>query len=112
MFGSFSITGTMRCRLLAIKNTKIKIPVRASLHAKRNEGSLKIKSKFRITSYNVCYTKLLRDLHDVMDRFRIVGVDMENRRVDHLGDRGAIQRGTRVQLVAGSETDLVSYNFV
>jgi hypothetical protein len=39
--------------------------------------------------------------------FRIVAVHVEDRRTDHLGDVGAVERGTRVVDAMGGEADLV-----
>ena len=46
------------------------------------------------------------DLGDVDDRFRVVAVDVEDRRFDHQSDVGAVRRRARVARVGG-EADLV-----
>ncbi len=50
--------------------------------------------------------ELGRDLGRVDHRFRIVAVDVEDRRLDHLGDVGRIGRGARIARIGG-EADLV-----
>ena len=47
-----------------------------------------------------------RDLRRVDHRFRIVAVDVEDQRLDHLGDVGRIGRGARIARIGG-EADLV-----
>jgi hypothetical protein len=48
-----------------------------------------------------------RHARDEDDRLRIVAVDVEDRRLNHLGHIGAVERGARVERVAGREADLV-----
>ncbi len=48
-----------------------------------------------------------RELRAQHDRFRIVAVDVQHRRLDHLDDVGAVQRGARVARVGRGEADLV-----
>jgi hypothetical protein len=58
---------------------------------------------------------VLAELHAVLQRqlggqhhgFGIVAVDVQHRRLDHLDDVGAVQRGAHVARVAGGEADLV-----
>ena len=47
------------------------------------------------------------DLHHVVHGVGVVTVDVENRRVDHLGHGGAIKGRSQVVRAAGGETDLV-----
>ena len=47
-----------------------------------------------------------RDLGGEHDRFRIVAVDVENRRLDHFGDVGRIRRRPRIARIGG-EADLI-----
>jgi hypothetical protein len=51
-----------------------------------------------------------RELGDEQHRFGIVSVYVEDGRVYHFGDIGAVQRGARVELVAGGETDLIVHH--
>ena len=44
---------------------------------------------------------------DENDRLRVITVDVEDRGLDHLGDVGAVGRGTHVQGVAGGKANLV-----
>ncbi len=53
-----------------------------------------------------CLAKIAGDLHDMVHGFRLVRVDVEDRRMDHLGDRGAVQGGSGVPW-NGGEADLV-----
>ena len=48
-----------------------------------------------------------RHLGDKQDRFRVIGVNVQDRRMDHLGDISAILGRARIVLSAGSETNLV-----
>ncbi len=48
-----------------------------------------------------------RESRDEAHRFGIVGIDMENRRLDHFRDIGAIMGGARVARVAGGEPHLI-----
>ena len=50
--------------------------------------------------------ELGRDLGGEHHRFRIVAVDVENRRLDHLGDVGRIRRRARIARIGG-EADLI-----
>ncbi len=46
------------------------------------------------------------------DRFRVVGIHMEDRRLDHLGDIAAVQSGACVTGFAGRKADLVIHDDV
>ena len=48
-----------------------------------------------------------RDLAAQDDRFRIVAVDVQHRRLDHLDDVGAVERRARIARVGRGEADLV-----
>ena len=48
-----------------------------------------------------------RGLHGEGHRFGVVAVDVQHRRLDHLGDVGAVQGRAHVARVGGGETDLV-----
>ena len=41
------------------------------------------------------------------DRFRVIRIHMQNRRLDHLGNVGTVFRGSRIFLLAGGKTNLV-----
>ena len=45
-------------------------------------------------------------------RVRVVGIDVEDRRLDQLGNLGAVERRTRLQGHAGGEADLVVHDQV
>jgi hypothetical protein len=47
---------------------------------------------------------------DQRHRFRIVAIDMEDRRFGHLEDVGAVQRRTIIARIGGGETDLVVHH--
>ena len=51
--------------------------------------------------------KVERELGDEQHRLRVVAVHMENGRLDHLRDVGAIQRRARIARVGGGEADLI-----
>ena len=57
-------------------------------------------------------TELHRHLGDERHGFRIVAVDVEDRRVGHLEDVGAVQRGAVVTRVRRGEADLVVHHDV
>ena len=52
-------------------------------------------------------TEVDRHLGRVQHRVRVVPVDVEDRRLDHLGDVGAVLGGARILRVGGSEAHLV-----
>ena len=58
------------------------------------------------------HTIIQRHACDLDHCLGIIAIDVKDRRIDHLGDVGAVQRGTRVTLVAGGKTDLVVYDDV
>ena len=54
--------------------------------------------------------EIQRQTSDERDRFRIVGIDVENRRLHHFTDVGAVRGRTRIQRVRGREAHLVVDN--
>jgi len=53
------------------------------------------------------HAEIERELSGQRDRFRIVPVDVEDRRLDDFRDVRAVQRRARIERVAGREADLV-----
>ena len=53
-----------------------------------------------------------RELGHILHRLRVVGIDVEDRCLDHLRDICAIDRGTRITRVRGREADLVVHDNV
>ncbi len=57
-------------------------------------------------------SKIHRQLGNKNHRFRVVGVDMENRRLDHFGDIGAVLGRPGVIPAVGGKSDLVVENYM
>ena len=53
------------------------------------------------------HAELKRQLRGQYHGFRVIAVDVKDRRFNHLDDVGAIQRGTTVARIAGGKADLV-----
>ncbi len=53
------------------------------------------------------FAEIVGEAGDGNHRFRIITVHMQHRRVDHLGQVGAVHRGTGVLRIGGGEADLV-----
>ncbi len=52
-------------------------------------------------------TEIQRNAGDESHGFRVIGVNVENRRLHHFTDVSTVRRGARIQRVGGRKTDLV-----